>query len=102
LCQSVLLASGGIKSGRVHGSSDRIGAYPAMDPGDPVDIHATFYHCLGLNPGQVVHDHLRRPYPLCTGRVLTSLVWLIDDFSPGSGGRYNEEEEIRSASAGTN
>jgi hypothetical protein len=74
LCQSVLPADGGIKGGRVHGSSDRIGAYPATDPVDPVDIHATLYHCLGLNPEQLVHDHLRRPYPLSTGRVLTSLV----------------------------
>jgi hypothetical protein len=74
LCQSVLLAGGGIKGGQVHGSSDRIGAYPASDPVDPVDIHATAYHCLGLNPEQVVYDQLRRPFPISTGRVLTALV----------------------------
>jgi hypothetical protein len=73
LCQSVLLAGGGIKGGRVYGSSDRIGAYPASEPVDPVDVHATIYHCMGLDPGQVVHDHLRRPLPISTGRVLTSL-----------------------------
>jgi hypothetical protein len=74
LCQSVLMAGGGIKGGQVHGVSDRIGAYPAMDPVDPVDIHATMFHCLGLNPEQIVHDHLRRPYPLSTGQVIGSLV----------------------------
>jgi hypothetical protein len=74
LCQSVLLAGGGIKGGRVYGSSDRIGAYPVSDPVDPTDIHATLYHCLGLDPGQIVRDHLRRPYPLSIGRVLTTLV----------------------------
>jgi uncharacterized protein (DUF1501 family) len=72
-CQSVLLAGGGIQGGRVHGASDRIGAYPAADPVDPVDIHATLYHCLGLDPHQTIHDHLQRPLPICNGRVIESL-----------------------------
>jgi hypothetical protein len=70
----VLLAGGGIRGGQVYGSSDRTGAYPASDPVDPVDIHATMYRCLGLDPGRTVHDHLGRPFPLSTGRVLTSLL----------------------------
>jgi hypothetical protein len=74
LCQSVLLAGGGIKGGQVLGSSDRIGAYPASYPVDPVDVHATLYHCMGLDPEQTMYDHLRRPAPLSTGRVLASLV----------------------------
>jgi hypothetical protein len=74
LCQSVLLAGGGIRGGQVYGSSDRTGAYPASDPVDPVDLHATMYHCLGLDPGRTVHGHLGRPFPLSTGRVLTALV----------------------------
>jgi hypothetical protein len=73
-CQSVLLAGGGIRGGQVVGSSDRIGAYPASDPVDPVDIHATVYHCMGLNPEQPVYDTLRRPYPISTGRVIEALV----------------------------
>jgi uncharacterized protein (DUF1501 family) len=74
LCQSVLLAGGGIRGGRVHGSSDRIGAYPASSPVDPVDVHATLYHCMGLDPERTVTDHLRRPFALSTGRVLTALL----------------------------
>lgn len=74
LCQSVLLAGGGIRSGVVHGSSDRIGAYPASDPVDPVDSHATLYHCMGLDPSAVMYDHLGRHWPLSTGRVIRSLV----------------------------
>jgi Protein of unknown function (DUF1501) len=58
----------------VYGSSDRIGAYPGSDPVDPVDVHATVYHCLGVDPGQTVYDHLRRPSPLCNGCVLTALL----------------------------
>jgi uncharacterized protein (DUF1501 family) len=74
LCQSVLLAGGGIRGGAVYGASDRIGAYPSTEPVDPVDIHATVYHCLGLDPERVLYDHLRRPFPLSTGRVLTALL----------------------------
>ena len=74
LCQSVLLAGGGVRGGQVYGASDRVGAYPASDPVDPVDIHATIYHCLGLDPQQLLYDHLRRPSPVSTGRVLTALL----------------------------
>jgi hypothetical protein len=74
LCQSVLLAGGGIRGGQVYGSSDRIGAYPASDPVDPVDVHATVYHCMGLDPEERIVDQLRRPYPISTGRVLAPLV----------------------------
>jgi uncharacterized protein (DUF1501 family) len=73
-CQSVLLAGGGIKGGQVLGQSDRLGAYPVTDPVNPVDIHATLYHCMGLNPDQLMYDHLRRPTPLSTGRVIPALV----------------------------
>jgi hypothetical protein len=74
LCQSVLLAGGGIRGGQAYGSSDRIGAYPASDPVDPVDIHATIYHCMGLGAEHTMYDHLRRPFPISTGRVLAPLV----------------------------
>jgi hypothetical protein len=74
LCQSVLLAGGGVRGGRVVGASDRIAAYPATDPVDPVDIHATMYHCLGLDPETLMYDSLGRPYPLATGRVIQGLL----------------------------
>jgi hypothetical protein len=74
LCQSVLLAGGGIRGGQVYGSSDRIGAYPAADPVDPIDIHATMFHCLGVDPERIMYDPLRRPFPLSNGRVLTALM----------------------------
>jgi hypothetical protein len=74
LCQTVLLAGGGIVGGQVVGKSDRIGAYPSSDPIDPVDIHATIYHCMGLNPKQIIFDPLRRPFPISTGQVITPLV----------------------------
>lgn len=73
-CQSVLLAGGGVRVGQVIGASDRIGAYPATDPIDPVDIHATAYHLMGLDPEQTIRDALNRPYPICTGRTIPALI----------------------------
>jgi uncharacterized protein (DUF1501 family) len=73
-CQSVLFAGSGIQPGRVYGSSDKIGAYPTSDAVDPVDVHATIYHCLGLDPEATMRDHLQRPYPLTTGKVIEGLV----------------------------
>jgi hypothetical protein len=73
-CQSILLAGGGIRGGQAYGVSDRIAAYPATEPIDPVDIHATMYHCLGVDSEQTLVDHLQRPYSLCAGRVIAALV----------------------------
>src|SRR5262249_61376144 len=74
LCQSVLLAGGGIRGGAVLGASDRIGAYPTDDPVDPTDVHATIYHCLGLDPERTMLDHLGRPSPLSPRRVIRRLL----------------------------
>ncbi|MFL5340803.1 MAG: DUF1501 domain-containing protein [Gemmataceae bacterium] len=63
LCQSVLLAGGGNQGGLVVGSCDRTGAYPSADPVDPTDVHATFFHRLGLDPEQPIHDLAGRPFP---------------------------------------
>ena len=73
-CSSTVLAGGGIRGGIVHGSSDRLGAYPASDPVDPVDIQATLYHCMGLDPKFVIRDHLGRPSPLSTGEIVSALL----------------------------
>jgi uncharacterized protein (DUF1501 family) len=74
LCQSVLLAGGGIKGGQVIGRSDRIGAYPADDAVDPVDIHATVYRAMGLAPDHHLPDNLGRPWPISTGKAIERLL----------------------------
>jgi hypothetical protein len=73
-CSSALLAGGGVQGGRVLGASDGIGAYPVSDPVDPVDIHATMYHCLGLDPQQHIYDPERRPWQISTGQVVRALL----------------------------
>jgi hypothetical protein len=73
-CSSVLLAGGGLTMGQVIGASDRQGAYPQTDPIDPVDIQATIYHALGLDPHVEIYDQFRRPWTISTGRVIEPLV----------------------------
>jgi hypothetical protein len=73
-CQSVVLAGGGIRGGQVYGASDKIGALPASHPVDPVDVHATMYHCMGLDPHLAMTDNLGRTFELCTGSVIKPLV----------------------------
>ncbi len=73
LCYTVLFAGGGMKGGYVHGSSDRIGAYPATEPVSPNDIAATMFHALGIDPATEVHDKLNRPLPIANGRAILPL-----------------------------
>ena len=73
-CCSLLLAGGGIKRGYVHGSSDKIGAYPATDPIGPWDLYATIMHCCGIDPATMIHDPQGRPHRLCEGAVIDNIL----------------------------
>jgi hypothetical protein len=70
---SVILAGGGVQGGRVVGSSDKIGAYPATDPVSPGDLAATIFTSFGLDPSHEVRDFTGRPWRLAEGRRLTAL-----------------------------
>jgi uncharacterized protein (DUF1501 family) len=72
-CNSVVLAGAGIRGGVVHGSSDRLAAYPASFPVSPDDLAATIYHALGVDPQLELRYSLDRPLQLTAGRVLTEL-----------------------------
>jgi hypothetical protein len=72
-CQTVLLAGGGVKGGRVYGSSDATGAYPHDNPVRPDDITATVFHALGFDPETTIQDQLGRPMPISAGRPLQAL-----------------------------
>jgi hypothetical protein len=73
-CYPALLAGGGVRRGHVHGSSDKVGAYPASDPARPEDLAATMFHLLGIDPGTEVRDALNRPLPVSTGRVIEGVL----------------------------
>jgi uncharacterized protein (DUF1501 family) len=62
--QSVWLAGGGVKGGRVIGSSDKTGGYPANDPQTPENFAATIYSALGLTKTAAWVDTENRPHHL--------------------------------------
>jgi hypothetical protein len=72
-CFSAVLAGGGVRGGAVYGASDRIGAYPAIDPVTPGDLAATLFWRFGLNPEATVRDITGRPYRLAEGEPLRKL-----------------------------
>ncbi len=72
-CNSVVLAGGGIRGGRVYGASDRQAAYPVTPPVSPGDLSATIYHLLGIDIHKEIRDQVGKPLPLCTGAPLINL-----------------------------
>ncbi len=72
-CYTVLMAGGGIRGGAIHGSSDKLGAYPATDPVRPDDVAATIFYALGIDPATEVIDTLGRPLPIASGSAITGI-----------------------------
>ena len=71
--QTVFLAGGGTEGGRVIGSSDRIGAYPASDPQTPENLGATIYSTLGIPALAEWHDAQSRPHAVYHGTPIPGL-----------------------------
>jgi hypothetical protein len=69
----VVLAGGGVTGGAVYGASDRIGAYPAVDPVTTGDLAATLFWRFGLDPKTEIKDLIDRPYRLADGKPLRKL-----------------------------
>jgi hypothetical protein len=66
-CGFCLFAGGGTRPGVVHGTSDKIAAYPADHPVSIADLAATVYHLVGVDPEATVPDHTNRPVPIAHG-----------------------------------
>ena len=69
-----LLAGGGVKGGRVVGSTEHLGRFPKDGPCTPADLHATVYDVLGIDPGVTFLDRTGRPIPAVDdGKVIGEL-----------------------------
>jgi len=73
-CFTTVLAGGGVRGGQVYGASDKYAAYPALDPVPPVDLVATVYHALGVDPHGLLHDQQGRPLTICPGTPVRRLL----------------------------
>jgi hypothetical protein len=72
---SVLIGGGGIKGGRIVGSTNRLGEVPKDRPVECCDLHATIYHVLGVDPSISFLNHAGRPVPaIDRGNVISELL----------------------------
>lgn len=71
--QTAFFAGGGVQGGRVIGSSDKIGAYPAADPQKPENMAATIYEALGIPREAAWKDDLGRPNHIYHGDPIRGL-----------------------------
>jgi hypothetical protein len=73
MCQSALLAGGGLRGGQVYGATDRQAAYVKDNPVSPADFLATIYAALGIASSAEIHDRDRRPYRVTEGTPVEAL-----------------------------
>jgi len=71
--QSLFIAGGGVVGGRVIGSSDKNGGYPASEPITPDQFAATIYSVLGIPPTAAWYDAENRPHHVYTGEPIRGL-----------------------------
>lgn len=58
---SVLIGGGGVKGGRLIGSTNRLGEAPKDHPLQPGDLHHTIFRHLGVDPNVSFLNHAGRP-----------------------------------------
>lgn len=74
-CGFCLMFGGGVKTGYVHGTTDKMAAFPKDHPVTPGDIAATMYHLAGVDPEATVPDQTGRPIPISHGgNVITPIL----------------------------
>ena len=72
-CYTAVMAGAGIKRGSVYGKSDATGSAPLENPTHPIDVVATIYHAVGINPQTIVYNHLNQPRELVKAEPVTKL-----------------------------
>jgi hypothetical protein len=69
-----LFAGGGVRGGRVVGSTDRDGGLPVTEAYTPSDLAATIFHLMGVGPAAEFRDPEGRPYHVYRGEPIGPLL----------------------------
>lgn len=72
-CYTACIAGAGIKRGVVYGKSDKTGSAPVESPVHPIELLATIYHSVGIDPNTIVYNHLNQPRELVKAQAITKL-----------------------------
>lgn len=67
MCQTVILAGGGIRRGIVVGASDKTASYPTTQPYGVQDLLRTIFHLMGIDSDRLYHTPLGRPVLIVKG-----------------------------------
>jgi hypothetical protein len=73
-CYTACIAGAGVRRGFVHGKSDKTASAPLENPVHPLELLATIYHSVGINPATIVYNHLNQPRELVKGEVITKIL----------------------------
>ncbi len=72
-CYTAVVAGAGVKRGNVHGESDKTASAPLAHPVHPIELLATMYHALGIDPMTIVYNHLNQPRELVKAEPVLEL-----------------------------
>mgnify|MGYP005641336271 FL=1 len=73
-CYTAAVAGAGIKRGFIYGKSDKTASSPIENPVHPMDLLATIYHSVGLNPRRTVFNHLNQPREMVKADAITGIL----------------------------
>lgn len=72
---SALVSGGGMRMGQVIGATNSKGEHPTHRPLTPMDLLATMYHHLGIDPHQTLNDFTGRPVAILdSGKPIRELL----------------------------
>lgn len=72
-CYTAVVAGAGTKRGVVYGKSDETASAPKENPVHPIELLASIYHSVGINPQSIVYNHLNQPRELVKADPVTNL-----------------------------
>jgi hypothetical protein len=72
-CYTAVVAGAGVRRGHQYGASDAQASSPADKPVHPMDLVATIYYSLGIDPRMEVFNDLKQPRALVEGTPVTGL-----------------------------
>src|SRR5689334_22782711 len=72
-CYTAIVAGAGMKRGFVYGKSDKTASSPIENPVHPIELLATIYHAVGIEPNTIVMNHLNQPRELVKAEAVTKL-----------------------------
>ena len=73
-CYTGLIAGAGVKRGLVWGKSDQTASAPVENPVHPIELLATIYHSVGMNPRRMVFNHLNQPREMVGADAVTGIL----------------------------